>query len=232
VSDAPFRSVATALAIFATVAGTAQTPLRKDSPFIPQGAATAMVAANETLEFAGVSSIGKKTDLIIYDKTVKKSRWIGIGETVEGITVLNYDSRLEQAVLRVNGGQKILTLRKGAGPLNTPAPVAPMPSGFATPSAPLPAPAFVQQIPPPPPPSSPVAPDAASRPAAPATPAFKPPATPEIQAKQEVEARMLVSDLLEIGMAQRKAYEEAQKKASDPAPAPPPAQPVPPSGGG
>jgi hypothetical protein len=26
---------------------------------------------------------------------------------------------------------------------------------------------------------------------------------------------MLVSDLLEIGMAQRKAYEEAQRKASD-----------------
>lgn len=38
------------------------------------------------------------------------------------------------------------------------------------------------------------------------------PQAPEI-AKQEREARMLVSDLLEIGMQQRKAYEEAQKKA-------------------
>jgi hypothetical protein len=37
---------------------------------------------------------------------------------------------------------------------------------------------------------------------------------------------MLVSDLLEIGMAQRKAYEEAQKKASEqPAPPPPPTGP-------
>ena len=36
---------------------------------------------------------------------------------------------------------------------------------------------------------------------------------PEV-VKQERDARMLVSDLLEIGMAQRKAYEEAQKKAA------------------
>lgn len=51
-----------------------------------------------------------------------------------------------------------------------------------------------------------------------------PPATP---AEAEREARMLVSDLLEIGMQQRKAYEEAQKKAAEEAakktpPAPPP----------
>ncbi|WP_404421221.1 hypothetical protein [Nibricoccus sp. IMCC34717] len=44
-------------------------------------------------------------------------------------------------------------------------------------------------------------------------------------AEQEREARMLVSDLLEIGMQQRKAYEEAQKRkgnaaAGGPVPAP------------
>lgn len=38
-----------------------------------------------------------------------------------------------------------------------------------------------------------------------------PPSTP---AEAEREARMLVSDLLEIGMQQRKAYEEAQRKAA------------------
>ena len=43
-------------------------------------------------------------------------------------------------------------------------------------------------------------------------------------ARQEEEARMLVSDLLEIGMAQRKAYEEAQKKAAE---SDKPATPVP-----
>ncbi|HWA10195.1 MAG TPA: hypothetical protein VG838_12150 [Opitutaceae bacterium] len=38
---------------------------------------------------------------------------------------------------------------------------------------------------------------------------------------QAREARMLVSDLLEIGMQQRKAYEEAQKKKAEEPPAPP-----------
>jgi len=50
-----------------------------------------------------------------------------------------------------------------------------------------------------------------------AAPALSPPlpslasAPPEVQ---EREARMLVTDLLEIGQQQRKAYEEAQKKAA------------------
>ena len=50
-----------------------------------------------------------------------------------------------------------------------------------------------------------------------AAPALSPPlpslasASPEVQ---EREARMLVTDLLEIGQQQRKAYEEAQKKAA------------------
>jgi len=57
------------------------------------------------------------------------------------------------------------------------------------------------------------------------------PPTPETQAKQETEARMLVSDLLEIGMAQRRAYEEAQRKAAEAgggnSAAPTPAAPTP-----
>jgi hypothetical protein len=42
---------------------------------------------------------------------------------------------------------------------------------------------------------------------------------------------MLVSDLLEIGMAQRKAYEDAQKKAAS-GPPDQPAPPAPPPPGG
>jgi hypothetical protein len=38
---------------------------------------------------------------------------------------------------------------------------------------------------------------------------------PVTEAEKEREARFLVSDLLEIGMIQRKAYEEAQKKAEE-----------------
>src|SRR5688572_18680218 len=86
----------------------------KKSPFqLRDGPAAPAVAANETIEFAGVSSIvGKKADLIFYDKTAKKSHWIAQGETKEGIAVVNYDEAREVAVVKVNGVQKTLPLRK------------------------------------------------------------------------------------------------------------------------
>jgi hypothetical protein len=48
------------------------------------------------------------------------------------------------------------------------------------------------------------------------------------QEEKETEARMLVTDLLEIGQAQRRAYEEAQRQAAakGPKPAAPPAKPA------
>jgi hypothetical protein len=196
--------------------------LPKKSPFELRGGAAAPVSASgETFEFAGVSSIGKKTDLIIYDKTAKKSHWIAPGETKEGIAVINYDAAREEAVVKVNGVQKTLALRKGGGPVGTARTAANPSGGFTTPlPAVLPAPASA---------NLPV-PNAAVTAAAPVTSgntssptASAPPPPPgsaaEVQARQETEARMLVSDLLEIGMAQRRAYEEAQRKASGGAPA-------------
>lgn len=188
--------------------------LPKNSPFMPATTAAApMEAAHERIEFSGVSSVGKKTDLIFYDKTTKKSHWIGLGETKEGIAVLNYDEQREQAVVKMNGIEKVLPLRKGARMGGGPRPVTTLPaaSGFAIP-APLPGATLVQKIQPPSPDAS-----TSSMPAPSGTAAPAQPTTPEAQAqvKAETEARMLVSDLLEIGMAQRKAYEEAQRKAAD-----------------
>ncbi|MDO8539116.1 MAG: hypothetical protein Q7S40_01640 [Opitutaceae bacterium] len=224
-------------AVVAPLGAGAQSTLTKPSPFAPAGAAATATVASETLEFAGVSSVGQKTDIIIHDKTAKRKHWIGIGETVEGISVVRYDPRLEQAVITVNGAQKTLPLRKATSAMRSPAGVAPIQTGFAVP------PPVVQTMPAPAPAVA-VAPTVtAPAPAATANPAPTTPATPENQAKAETEARMLVSDLLEIGMAQRKAYEEAQRKAAggntDPhAPVPPPqtaptvqGQPSPPQGG-
>jgi hypothetical protein len=196
----------------ATFAGAAEksAPLPKESPFRAAGAPAENTAPGETLEFAGVSSMGKTTHLIFHDKTTKKNRWVGIGETVDEISVLNYDARLEQAVVRVNGVQKILPLRKGTGPANAPHAATPVAANFAAP-APLPAPSIPHTV-------SPNTTPATVQPAAPLpAPAPPPagPATPETIAKQEQEARMLVSDLLEIGMAQRKAYEEQQRRAAE-----------------
>lgn len=197
----------------ATLASAQPAPpaLAKDSPFLPPTAAGAAVAAGENLEFAGVSTMGQKTDLIIHDKAAKKSRWIALGDTVAGITALKYDARLEQAVVRANGVEKVLPMRKGTGPANAPISVPPPLAAPAVAALP-PTGQAVTLLP---------APTGATTPPVPAQPA-----TPETIAKQEVEARMLVSDLLEIGMAQRKAYEEAQRKgaagtpAVDPAAAP------------
>jgi hypothetical protein len=194
----------------------AQNALPANSPFLPPNAPAAAANNGEPLEFAGVSTVGKRTDLIIYDKAAKKSRWIPLGDTVAGITAVKYDSRAETAVIRANGVEKNLTLRKGTGPINAPVPVN-VPPAVAT-TTPLP-PTSGQPV------ALPAAPAAAA-----ATPPGAPaaPATPETIAKQEAEARMLVSDLLEIGMAQRKAYEEAHRKAAEANPADPTNATVPP----
>jgi hypothetical protein len=192
------------------------TALSRVNVFGPPATAGAAQAEKETIEFAGISSVGKKTELIFIDKATKpqKNYWIAKGETKEGITVLNYDALREEAVVKINGAQKTLPLRKVAGVTNAVRGVAATPLGFNVPPtsqpmlgvAPSPAPAPVM--------TTTVAPVAEAP--APA-PANKPetPNTPEAVAKAETEARMLVSDLLEIGMAQRKAYEEQQRKAAE-----------------
>src|SRR5688500_17684860 len=124
--------------LFLAVAASAADPaggLPKRSPFELRGAPTApTAAASETIEFAGVSSIvGKKTDLIFYDKTAKKSHWIAQGETKEGISVITYDERRDEAVVKINGVQKTLPLRKPTGPAGVGRTAATIPVGFNTP---------------------------------------------------------------------------------------------------
>jgi hypothetical protein len=189
--------------------------LPKSSPFQPAGTAAAPSAAtSETVEFTGVTTIGKRTDFTFKHKTSNKTSWIAKGETKDGITLLNYDAAREQAVVKIDGVQKVLTLRKGGASAGGARAVATLPAGFN-----VPAPALAVA----PPAGAPAAADPmpAPVPAAPAAPQTE-------QQKQETEARMLVSDLLEIGMAQRKAYEEAQRKAAEGGGTPAPAGETPP----
>lgn len=196
------------------------------SPFMPPAAAMMAASPTENLEFAGINTMANKTYVNVYDKTTKKSRWIPVGGTENDINVMAYDPLREQIVVKTSAGQKMLMLRKGTGTLNAPTPVASMPAaaGFAVPVAPQPITmpqAAATEV------AATSGPAAAPAVAAPAPKSDGPP-KPLTVARQEEEARMLVSDLLEIGMAQRKAYEEAQKKAAaQPAeqPANPPATP-------
>jgi hypothetical protein len=181
----------------------------KSSPFMPPAATAQTVAAGdsgENLEFAGISSVGSRTDFIIHDRSTRKSLWLGMGETKNGIALVSHDPRRDVLTINSNGIQKQLPLRKGTSGAGRAA-AAPTVVGPASDLSPTATPAV--QTPPPPGVPAP-GPD----PTVAATETKPAPATPAQEAilKQETEARNLVSDLLEIGMAQRRAYEEAQRR--------------------
>ena len=112
----PILRLALAAAAFGVTGRvSAQNSPAKDSPFMPAGTAEIASDVGETLEFAGVSVIGKKTLVNLYDKQLKKNRWISVGDTVDGLNVLTYDARRDQVVVKVGGEQKLLTLRKSTG---------------------------------------------------------------------------------------------------------------------
>jgi len=150
-------------------------PVLHQSPFLPAPGQTtaAPVAAPGTHEFTGVIITGKTVLINLTDTQARRSFWIQVGKSEDGVEALDYDRKTDAATVRLRGETRRLVLKQ-------PAVVASSGTTVATvqvaPSVPLP-----------------------------------PPSTP---AEAEREARMLVSDLLEIGMQQRKAYEEAQRKAS------------------
>lgn len=187
----------------------------KASPFMPPAnapSATTSPDSGETLEFAGISSVGNRTDYIVFDRAAKKSHWVAMGEPRNGIAVVSHDPRRDILTLTVNGVQKQLPLRKAAASANRPP--APAIMTMAQSTIPLPTDTSTTNIPPPvqPAPPQPVAGTQPEPSSANVTPGQ------EAVVKQETEARMLVSDLLEIGMAQRRAYEEAQRRSGSGSP--------------
>lgn len=214
--------LAAALALGVAGRVAAQSEMPKGSPFMATGGAAAAASApGETIEFAAVRTIGAKTDVNLYDTLGKKNHWIPVGGTADGMTVVGYDARREVVVAKIGGVDKSLPLRKARAAAGGPSPLVLSQPAMSF-SAPPPVAPTVPAMPMPASTSAPVAETAPL--AAPMQPAPTPaqPAAPLSIARQEEEARMLVSDLLEIGMAQRKAYEEKQKQASDPNAAPPP----------
>ena len=156
-----------------------------DSPFLPTAADVAdpRSTSSEPYQLSAIGVVGDRTFVSIYETAEKRSHWIAVGGGLGDLQIVSCDVDAEQAVVRIGGKLRTLTLPKAA--VNTSA-VSPSAAGSA--ASVLPAPAGEN--------SGPVA----------------VPASEEDQAR---EARMLVSDLLEIGMQQRKAYEDAQKKAAE-----------------
>ena len=170
--------------------------LVSNSPFAPNGTGpgSAAAAAQEAYQLAGSTSEGADVTVCVYAQQSKKSLWIPVGGESAGVHVISFDSAHDTAVVVVNGSRKELAMRKAVIATTGQAPVR----------------ATAQVLEPPPPPAdAPPGPIAA-------------PLTPEAAVKEQREARMLVSDLLEIGVQQRKAYQDAKLKAA--AATPPPQQ--------
>lgn len=177
-------------------------PLPKQSPFLPPAAAGANAKAGPSaFEFVGMTTLGDQTLIGVTRQQDHRSFWVPVGKTAGDITAVSYDPKSDQAVIRVEGQTLTLLLRKG-GVLPGVAALAPPPAAARAiqPGAPVPVTAAPVVVP--------------TRPLS-------------VQEEKEMEARMLVTDLLEIGQQQRKAYEEAQKQAAARAKAAQPATPVP-----
>ena len=161
--------------------GAAET-LVADSPFAPVGATAGPGnQRGEAFELAGASSQGARTDVCIYERDHKHSQWIPVGGFVDGIRVVSYDPDKDTAVVIISGTRRELTMRRATAGAHLAA-VQPARSIGPAPASPI-----------------------ASAP----QPAAGQEAT-TTAAQDQREARMLVSDLLEIGAQQRKAYQEAK----------------------
>lgn len=156
-----------------------------NSPFAAAGKGAGSAGAPaEAYELAGSTSQGSQVSVCIFERQSRRSQWIGVGDTVDGVHVVSYDPTSDAAVVTINGTRKDLAMRKDTV------------ASTGTPYNPAVAPVSNVQV-------ASLVPVPAQVAAAPGTPAA-----------EQREARMLVSDLLEIGIQQRKAYQDAKQRAA------------------
>lgn len=187
------RAKALSAALFAPLLlGTplAAVEITLESPFLAgPGMERSTGKTVEAIQLSGITAIGSRNYACIADNARKSSRWLSAGGRWENIELISCDSQSNEAVVRVGGELRKLSLRKastGKAPSQGP-------QLASAPRPPAPPPTAPQQQPPPP------------------QPEVK--QTAKTNEDKEREARMFVSDMLEISMKQRKSYEEARKKA-------------------
>jgi hypothetical protein len=149
--------------------------------------AAAAASNQDPYQLSGSSSEGSDVSVCIYLRQSKRSLWIPVGGEADGVHVISFDAAHDTAVVTAGGSRREITMRKAV--------IASAGQPAATRAAP-------------------VAVQADSAPAPIAAAAAPGPANADTLAKDQREARMLVSDLLEIGVQQRKAYQDAKAKAA------------------
>jgi len=177
--------------------------LRERSPFIPASVVPEGAGGNALsgLELTGILSVGGKLQFSVRDTGTGRSVWLGIGETQDGLTVRSYEEGSGSVVIEGRGSSRSLVLREARVATAQPVPIAVMPS--------QPGPIVVM-------PSQPQG-GGTPKPVVliPATPPgqlLAGPAQPKTTAQAERDARLLVSDLMEISIQERKRYEERMKR--------------------
>lgn len=192
-------SIATAIAVGAGVES-----LQERSPFLPPSApkAGSQNDALSSIELTGIFSVNGKPRFSVRDSSTGRSIWIGLGETEEGLTIRSYDEAASSVVVEGRGGKRNVVIREARV---TTAPSAPIPIQVAGPPG-QPA-RMATIIPNPPPPSPPPQGSQPQKASATAT-------APKTDAEKERDARLLVSDLLEISIQERKRYEENQRRVA------------------
>jgi len=152
-------------------------------------------APADAFVLSGASATSEGVRVCIYDTQTKHSQWLAMGESFHGVQALNFDPENDRATVRINGAEKVLQLRQGTIASAEPATGA--------------APAFTV-----------VGENSVTGTVTILRPGGAPGAAPQTdtktieQLRQEREARMMVSDIMEIGMRQRKAVEDARRKAA------------------
>jgi hypothetical protein len=176
-----------------SIAALRATTVSDQSPFLPAAMSGQTPVDSFSYVLTGITKINSTGYCCIVDPQKKRARWIAVGSEVDGIEVVNCDYENTRALVKVGGESRILVLRKSA---TQKASFSPTPASRTVASTPP------MGMGPPPPGGGPEHGDDPAQSKANAS-----------REEKEREARMLVSDMLEISMRQRKAYEEAKKKA-------------------
>ena len=174
-----FRLLLLMTAVAATLVGQAppkQSPFEMRKNGAAPGNTTPAPPVDAVLEFSGIMKIGRTTMVCITTVTDKRTRWIKVGESSDGIQVPDQPAPTNSVLVRHAGREVTLPFKQ---PTYDAAAIAASYQMGAMPEGPAP--------------QAGVAPTVALT-----------------NEEKETEARMLVSDLLEIGMIQRKAYQEAK----------------------
>lgn len=180
--------------IVAAAAPAAEIPAAA-SPFVPPAATANVTPASGTARWELVAIMGTREipAVRIRDTESDAVAWLGVGESLGTLKVVSADLTASTATVQVGNQRLLLPLRlAGVAPGTAAAANVPAPGTNGSTSAPAPA-------------------------AAPAPLPSTGDAVADAKRDQEIaerEARMLVSDLLEISMIQQKAYAEKQAEAA------------------